>query len=142
MEPEAVIRALVDGVAQRRWDDLPALYSEDAVVEHPMAPIGLPPLHGRDELRRHFQRAPVEGLAFTAENLVVHRTADPEVVVGEFEYCGRNAAGAPFRIRNVFVTRIRDGLIVESRDYADHLAFARARGTVGDLAAAIAAADA
>ena len=35
----------------------------------------------------------------------------------------------------VFVMRIRDGLIVESRDYIDHVAFAQARDTLDDLIA-------
>jgi hypothetical protein len=34
------------------------------------------------------------------------------------------------------VLRVRDGLIVESRDYADHLAFAAATGRLPSLVAA------
>jgi ketosteroid isomerase-like protein len=33
----------------------------------------------------------------------------------------------------VFVLRVRDGLIVESRDYIDHVGMARARGLLDDL---------
>ena len=35
----------------------------------------------------------------------------------------------------IFVLRVRDGLIVESRDYIDHLAMVRARGQVDELVA-------
>jgi ketosteroid isomerase-like protein len=68
---------------------------------------------------------------FEPVDLHVHRTEDPEVVITEFRYEG-SAGGRPVRIPNIFVTRVRDGMIVESRDYADHSAGARA---FGDLSA-------
>ena len=56
----------------------------------------------------------------------MHETADPEVIVAEFEYRGAiPGTGDRFAIPNVFVIRIRDGQIVESRDYADHAEIAR-----------------
>jgi hypothetical protein len=36
-------------------------------------------------------------------------------------------------VPGIFVLRVRDGLIVESRDYIDHLAMIRARGQVDVL---------
>jgi hypothetical protein len=39
-------------------------------------------------------------------------------------------------VPNIFVTRIRDGLIVESRDYGDHVSMAAATGQLPDLIAA------
>jgi len=57
----------------------------------------------------------------------VHETADREVIVAEFAYaCTIAATGAAYRLPCVFVLRVRDGLIVESRDYIDPLATARA----------------
>lgn len=48
----------------------------------------------------------------------VHITGDPEVVIGEFEYhrCSANNP-EPFVMPNIFVLRVRNGFIVESRDY-------------------------
>jgi ketosteroid isomerase-like protein len=68
----------------------------------------------------------------------VHQTADPEVVIFEFSYVG-SANGRPFTVPCIFVTRVRDGVIVESRDYADHVGMARAFGRLDQLAAALAA---
>ncbi|MDN3351404.1 nuclear transport factor 2 family protein [Actinomadura sp. DC4] len=128
MTPRAVFERLVDGVTHGRWDELPGLYAEDAVVNHPMA-ASAGPLIGREALRSHFEAASGMDLAMTARDVVVHETADPEMVIGEFAYEGRAAGtGRSFTVRNVFVLRVRDGLIVESRDYADHLAFAAATG--------------
>ncbi|GAA1607854.1 hypothetical protein GCM10009789_72850 [Kribbella sancticallisti] len=43
------------------------------------------------------------------------------------------ATGEPFTAPCVFVLRVRDGLIVESRDYIDHVAMAKARGQLDEL---------
>jgi ketosteroid isomerase-like protein len=137
MTPEEVFRTLVHGVAAQDYESLPALYAEQTDVRHPMNPYGDHPLLTRDALREHFGlNAPrVAGtIRFEAANLRVHQTADPEVIVGEFEYAGTvNETGEPFTVPCVFVLRVRDGLIVESRDYIDHLAMARARGAVEPL---------
>jgi ketosteroid isomerase-like protein len=99
--PAEVVTALIDGVTGRRWEDLPDLYAPDARVVHPMQ----------------------------ARNLVIHRTMDPEVVIAEFDYVGQvTTTGRPFDVRNIFVVRVRDGQIVESRDYAYHAAMAAAMG--------------
>jgi hypothetical protein len=42
----------------------------------------------------------------------------------------------------IFVLRVRDGEIVSSRDYHDHLTSARVAGRLGELFAAISAQDA
>ncbi|SNQ46072.1 conserved hypothetical protein [Frankia canadensis] len=61
----------------------------------------------------------------------MHRTTDPEVVVVvvEFAYAAtRSNDGAAFEVPNIFVVRVRDGQIIESRDYGDHAGFARPFG--------------
>ncbi len=128
MRPREVFERLVEGVTHGRWAELPGLYAEDTVVTHPMS--GREPLRGREALRRHFVDGAGLGLELAARDVVVHETADPEVVIGEFAYVGRvSATGRAFTIHNVFVLRVRDGLIVESRDYADHQALAAAIGS-------------
>ncbi|WP_433135697.1 nuclear transport factor 2 family protein [Actinomadura nitritigenes] len=121
--PRAVFQRLIDGVTARRPDGLPQLYAEDAVVVHPFArPASR--LEGREALREHFAQLETLPVEMTARNVVVHQTADPEVIVAEFEYAGRNIeTGRDFVVPNVFVMRVRDGRIVESRDYAHHQAF-------------------
>lgn len=125
LAPRDVLVRVIDGVTGKRWDELPDLYAIDTVVTHPLG--GTPPLRGRAALRAHFAAASELPLEMRAEGLVVHETADPEVVIGEFGYRGRNTAtDRDFAVRNIFVLRVRDGQIVESRDYADHHAFAAA----------------
>jgi uncharacterized protein len=53
--------------------------------------------------------------------MVVHATADPEVVIAEWDYDGVvTTTGRSFRVSNVQVSRVRNGKIVESRDHQNH----------------------
>lgn len=136
--PREVFLALVNGVAQERGEELADLYAERTEVVHPFDPLRAPALGTRDELREHF-RPTGEGprLLRRATDIVIHETADPEVIVAEFTYRGTVAeTGEPFDLPGIFVMRIRDGEIVSSRDYFDHLTAARIRGRLDDLVAA------
>jgi uncharacterized protein len=144
--PREVFLRLVHGVANGEFDTLPELYAEETDVRHPMWPGGTPALTSRDDLRRHFGAgaATVDGVVrFQPDNVVVHETQDSEVVVAEFEYRGTVlATGEPYTVPCVFVMRVRDGQIVESRDYIDHLSSARARGQLDQVLAAVVPTDA
>jgi uncharacterized protein len=137
--PREVFLALVDGVAAGRWAELPSLYAERTYVEHPFHPLRPPALRSRDELRAHF--TPTEDtprLERRPADITIHETTDPEVIVAEFEYRGTNIdTGEPFVQPAIFVLRVRDGEIVESRDYFDHLSAARVRGQFDALVAAV-----
>ncbi|WP_433009994.1 nuclear transport factor 2 family protein [Kribbella sp. CA-294648] len=141
MTPEEVFLRLVHGVADRDLEALPALYAEQTDVRHPMSPYGAHPLLSRDALREHFTGTGprvAEVVQFQPDAIRVHRTQDPEVIVAEFDYAGSViATGEEFRVPCVFVLRVRDGLIVESRDYIDHVAMARARGRLDQLIAVL-----
>ena len=143
--PVEVLTALLDDVPRlvlgdpSALDRLVALYADRTWVVHPFAPLGIEPLRSPAELRRHFAEGPgrSSGITeFAAVDRVLHRTADPEVVIGEFRYVG-TAHGRALSVPCIFVVRVRDGRIVESHDYADHLGFARAAGGLSRLAAAL-----
>jgi uncharacterized protein len=138
MSPREVFHALVEGVSDGRWEELPRLYAAQTDVRHPFDPARTPAMRTREEIRDHFQLAAAATspkLDRRPVNIVVHETKDSEVIVAEFEYEG-TADGEPFTIPCVFVLRVRDGEIVESRDYIDHIAGARARGRLQELIAA------
>jgi ketosteroid isomerase-like protein len=150
MSPADVIRAVTTGVSrlatgnltdeeyEAEVDQLAGLYAEQTDVRHPFAPLGDTPLRTRAELREHFAQVRGPGIDRFEPVGQVHETADPEVVIYEFSYVGE-AYGRSFELPCVFVTRVRDGVIVESRDYGDHVSRARAFGQLKDLAAALAA---
>jgi ketosteroid isomerase-like protein len=126
--PRGVLERLVHGMSGGQRGELAELYADDAHVTHPFHPTA-PPLKGRGELRAHFDSIPF-GMRIEAYDLVLHETIDPEVVVGEFQYRGV----APFPMWNIFVVTVRDGLIVNSRDYGDHVTFLTATGKLEEVA--------
>ncbi|WP_053206124.1 nuclear transport factor 2 family protein [Jiangella muralis] len=138
--PAETVTELVRRVTALRNGDssqveaLASLYSSDAHVSHPFHPFERDvPLLGREALREHFARAAgAEPAKSEVADLVVHQTTDPEVVVAEFRYVG-DVAGRRLDTRCVFIVRVVDGRIVESRDHVDHVASARAYGTLSDL---------
>ncbi|WP_446218373.1 nuclear transport factor 2 family protein [Micromonospora sp. IBHARD004] len=140
--PRDVAHRLLDGVValvtgdRAQIDRLAALYAERTHVAHPMAPLGDTPLLTREDVREHFANGIPAGTpvlaGFRAEDIHLHETTDPEVVVVEFVYRG-DGAGNPFEVPCVFVLRVRDGQIVASRDYVNHLEFARIHGGLGHL---------
>ncbi|OXM53685.1 ketosteroid isomerase [Amycolatopsis thailandensis] len=134
--PRGVFERLVHGVADGDWAGLPELYAEETHVTHPFLP-GAKTLESREDLREHFKFGEQGKVRFQVRDLVVHETLDPEVVIGEFDYQGTAGDSREFRVSNIFVLRVRDGLIVESRDYADHLAIAAATGRLDELLARV-----
>ncbi|WP_208297690.1 nuclear transport factor 2 family protein [Actinophytocola oryzae] len=140
--PREVFLKLVHGVCEERWADVVDLYAEQTDVSHPFHPLGAPPMLSREELREHFAGGPrpYEGptLRRRPTGITVHETTDPEVIVAEFRYEGVVVeTGRPFTIPAVFVMRVRDGKIVESRDYLDHLRSASARDMLPEVLDAV-----
>ncbi|URM97245.1 nuclear transport factor 2 family protein [Actinomadura madurae] len=141
--PREIFLRLVHGVCEERWEDVIELYAEKTHVEHPFHPLAASPLRSLEELRAHFG-IDAPPAAYTGHTLrrrpvgiTVHETADPEVIVAEFRYEGTVVeTGEPFAVPAIFVMRVRDGKIVESRDYLDHLRSAQARGQLGEVLAA------
>ncbi|MEV4056555.1 nuclear transport factor 2 family protein [Amycolatopsis sp. NPDC049688] len=135
-DPESrrgVFERLVYGVSDKAGPALAELYAEPTHVTHPFQP-GSEVVRTREELREHFGRAASLGVDFEIADLVTYKGTDPEILIAEFAYQG-TYGGRPVRIANIFAMRIRDGLVVESRDYGDHLGIAGDLGTIPELAA-------
>jgi ketosteroid isomerase-like protein len=134
-----VFLELLAGITAGRFAELAELYAEDAVVETVFQPVGPRRLEGRAVLRARFAEVAAHSpLELTARNVVVRETDDPEVVVAEWDYqVHHRESGRAFEAANIQVLRVRDGLIVHSRDYHDHLALATAGGNLPQLVAAL-----
>jgi uncharacterized protein len=122
---------------QRRWLDDGAgldadLLAENVVIEMPFAPPGRPSRFEGREVWRSFagpQRAAFPVRFEAVRDVVIHDTADPEVIVVEYELAGTvtttgRRAAAPF----IGVLRVRDGQIVHWREYQNMPAIADALG--------------
>ena len=132
--PRDVFAALSDGISEGRFSELSALYAEDTVVEHPQAVPRPTRITGRDAVHERFVGVLAGALRLKRKNVVVHETTDPEVIVAEYDYDAESAeTGRTITAANIQVLRIRDGLIVHSRDYHDYLRLAVIRDGVDQL---------
>jgi ketosteroid isomerase-like protein len=108
------------------------LYAEDAIHEFPFTRPGVPSrLQGREQIRTFMQANwetnPLHYKAY--RNVVIHETADPEVIVVEQDITGTAATtGRDFTLPNIVVLRVRDRQIVHFRDYVNVVAVAEAAG--------------
>jgi ketosteroid isomerase-like protein len=116
-------RAPDPGDLAGRWQELDQLYAEDALVEYPFAlPSGPARLGGRAAIGRYFAAVARLPLQLTAHHVVVHETADPQVVIAEYDYDVLvTTTGRSLQVSNIQVSTVRDGQIVTSRDYHNHL---------------------
>ncbi|MEU3620501.1 nuclear transport factor 2 family protein [Streptomyces sp. NPDC006872] len=140
LSPREVFLRLVHGVADGNFDELPDLYGEVTDVRHPMATPQSEPLTSRSALQEHFTVPPEAREAVPKRrvvDVVVHETADPEVIVAEFAYEFTSSDDSPAKVPCVFVMRIRDGRIIESRDYIDPIRTYTARGDLDRLLASL-----
>ena len=142
--PSEVFLALVNGIADGNPEGLPELYAEQIDVVHPFDPLRGAPLRSREELRERLNQMAAAGPRPRRRvgNVMIHETTDPEVIVAEFEYQGTTDTGQPYALPAIFVLRVRNGEIVSSRDYHDHLASFRAAGRLSELFAALSTQDA
>ena len=125
--PRQVVEAVMQGISRGAWQDLHALYADDAIIDYPFALPSPMRLEGLEAIRKYFAAAARLPLKLQTRNMVVHETADPEVVVAEWDYDGLvTTTGRAFAVSNIQVSRVRDGKIVASRDYHDHAAMAAA----------------
>jgi uncharacterized protein len=78
-------------------------------------------------------------LELRARNIVVHETSNPEVIVAEWDYDGLvTTTNRAFHVANIQVSTVRNGQIVASRDYHNHLVLADVLGRLPALLAALA----
>jgi len=117
-KPRAVAEQLLKGIGNRSWSELSVLYAEDVVIEHPLSTGPVARIEGRAKVREHFARMAGFDGALHVDDLVVHETTDPEVVISEVTFRG-TFGGTEATMAGIRVMRVRDGLIVSSRDYGN-----------------------
>jgi ketosteroid isomerase-like protein len=121
--------------------DLAEFYAPEVVIEMPFTAAGLYPSRietTREELRARFRAGAAVRRYRDLRDVIIHETADPEVVIAEYGLDGELTESAePFSLRFVMVMTIRDGQITQTRDYTDPIAGARALGRIPQLLAAL-----
>lgn len=116
--PRQAMQKLADDISAGEWQELHMIYAEDTEVRHPQARDQSALLKGRDDLKAHFERFFSTGVTLEATPIHFHDTTDPEVVVGQFTYHGRNGFGMDrFDLEACFIWRVREGLVVDTTDF-------------------------
>jgi uncharacterized protein len=117
-------------------------YADQVVIEMPFA-AGLGPKRietTRGELRDRFGAGTAVWPYTNLNDVRIHETLDPDVLVVEYQLEGTTASDKKsFALDFVMVMSFRDGLIVRSRDYTDPVAAARAMGRLPELVATLTA---
>lgn len=111
------------------------VYAVDAVFELPFLPPGAEqPEVGREAFRAHLLEGARIQRFDSVDNVRIHETADPEVVISEYRINGTVlATGKRFDLAIINVSRVCDGLIVSTRSYSNPLAGAIAFDQVDAL---------
>ncbi|MEV0033516.1 nuclear transport factor 2 family protein [Nocardia sp. NPDC050793] len=107
------------------------LWATDVVIEVPFTPGGMRRIEGRDgflALAEEGRRAlPVR--FEEVRDVVVHRSVDPDVVIGEYELAGTlTTTGQPASARFISVLTAGNGQIARWREYQDTFAMLTALG--------------
>jgi len=136
-----VVDALLHAIVHAP-DQIAELYAPQVVIELPFGPPLIPARRetGREELRAQIKEGATQRTYTAVENVTIHDTSDPDVVIAEYEIHGHTLAdGREFVLPFLMIITVEDGLIVNSRDYNSPVVSARALGRVPELVAALTA---
>ena len=141
--PRQIAERLLQATISPDPGDIADCYAAAVVIEMPFAAVALYPSRietTREELRARFRAGAAVRRYQRLSDVVIHDTADPEVVIVEYQLHGElTQAAEPFSQRFVMVMTVHDGQIVYSRDYSDPITGARLLGKVPELLNALAA---
>ena len=144
MTPAEIVAALIDLMSKQKVQEALALYHDDVDVR---VEFGLPHRHevkGKARLQSLVQALKEQNQGTRArmyqdisvENLVIHQTTNPDIVIAEWTYRSR-INGATVENPNIIVVECREGKVYRSRDYHNHVTRAVADGTLPALIEAI-----
>ncbi|MFF5084829.1 nuclear transport factor 2 family protein [Actinoplanes sp. NPDC000266] len=130
MTPAEIFHSMRDRWLANQPTFDPAVLADDVVVETPFAAPGHPArVEGKHQVLDFTSKGQA---AFPVRfddcrHIIVHRTADPEVIVVEYELVGTHTttgvtAAAPF----IAVLRTHDGKLAHWREYQHTMAIAQA----------------
>ncbi|MFI9840784.1 nuclear transport factor 2 family protein [Nonomuraea sp. NPDC051941] len=132
MSIEEIVTAYHAAMLHKSADELADLYAEDALHEFPFG--GPAPFKGREEIRAGY-RAMWGAMPFKPDEVrrvSLHQATDPEVVLVEQDTFV-TVAGQSITVPGLLVLRIRNGLIIHTRDYMDTGAVTQVRAAAASL---------
>lgn len=136
---DEVFRRALALLLAKDMDAFADLWAKDGVIEYPFAAPAAPArIEGREEVRRAMAGYPQMADIREYPSITVHRTEDPQVVVGEFVARGvAVATGESYEMQYLAVVTVRNGEIVVYRDYMSPVMAAQALGAASALISAL-----
>ncbi|MEV0649331.1 nuclear transport factor 2 family protein [Phytomonospora sp. NPDC050363] len=132
MNPEALYARFRTNVLSGAPGLTADMCAADVVLDLPFAPPGAPRrLAGREAVAA-FTAAGRAALPIRFDDfrdVALHRTADPDTLVAEYEITGTTPSGHSATAAFVLVLKSRDGLVSHWREYQDVAGIARELGT-------------
>ena len=139
--PRETVEQFLRAAVSATPGDMADCYASEVEIEMPFAVATLYPARitaTREELRSRFQAGTALRRYESLSDVTIHETADPEVIIAEYELHGEmTATGLPFSLRYAMVITVQGGYIVRSRDYTDPIAGARLLGRLPELLASL-----
>lgn len=130
--------ALMTVDTMEQWNEL---WAEDAVVEFPYAPAGLPAkLDGKSAIVAYYQDAPQNMRFLSAKPPTIYASTDPDVVISELEAEFHIVStDKPYKQIYISVLRMKNGKIASYREYWNPLRVLESFGGLEALQKAFAA---
>ncbi|MCU1683259.1 MAG: hypothetical protein JWQ81_3998 [Amycolatopsis sp.] len=124
MKPLELVDHALKLLVEKDMAGFAGLWAVDGTMEFPFAPESSPQrLDGRAAVEDYLRDYPEKVDVRAVVSKLVHETADPEVVIAEFEVEGVVVASTrPYRLSYIAVISVRDGEIRNYRDYWNPLA--------------------
>jgi hypothetical protein len=139
--PRSTVERFLQATISGHPEAIADCYATDVVIEMPFAVAPLYPGRiqtTREQLRARFKAGAAVRRYTGLGRVMIHQTADPGVVIVEFELHGQMAAtGERFTLPFLLVMTIQDDHIVHSRDYTDPIIGARVLGKLPELLTAL-----
>ena len=115
-------------LTEHRMDEWIELWADDGICEFPYAGPGQPSrLCGKVEIKNYMSATPGKLTVNAVEDLQLHLTVNPRVVVVEMTINGTaTQTGRPYNQRYVVVAETKDGKLAHYREYWNPLISAEA----------------
>lgn len=138
-----MLKRALGSLVDQDADGFLSMMAEDAVMEFPFAPTGLPrQVRGRVDLAAYVGRFGKLLEISEIGTSQVHRTTDPEVIILQFTATGRAVkTEKPYNQTYVSVITARNGHIVRYQDYWNPLAVTETLGGTNAWASGMAGSD-
>ena len=108
-------------------DSMFDMFTNDVIVEFPFAPPNVPKRLGKAAVVEYINDIASQFTFASFSEPSVHRTADADLVIVEFQIIGRNnATGEDYNSFFVSLIRTQGGYIVHYREYQNTLALLQA----------------